>query len=79
MSELALARGMSLPGVMKHVRILEAAGLVQSEKRGRTRECRLGPRRLDDAKHWIDWYRREWERRLDRLEAHLASTKGTVT
>ena len=78
-SELALARGMSLPGVMKHVRILEAAGLVQSEKQGRTRECQLGPRRLDDAKHWIDWYRQEWERRLDRLEAHLASKKGTAT
>lgn len=67
---------MSLPGVMKHVQILEAAGLVRSEKRGRTRECQLGPGRLDDAMHWIDWYRREWERRLDRLEAHLASKKG---
>ena len=77
-SELARPRGMSLPGVMKHVRILEAANLVRSEKRGRTRECRLGPGRLDDARRWIDWYRRQWDRRLDRLEAHL-ERKGATT
>jgi DNA-binding transcriptional ArsR family regulator len=70
-SELARPQGMSLPGVMKHVRILEGADLVWSEKRGRTRECRLGPARLDDAMRWIEWYRRQWDRRLDRLEAYL--------
>jgi hypothetical protein len=43
---------------------------VRSEKRGRTRECRLGPARLDDASRWIEWYREQWERRLDRLEAY---------
>jgi DNA-binding transcriptional ArsR family regulator len=74
-SQLARPRGMSLPGVMKHVRILERAGLVSSEKRGRTRECRLGPARLDDATRWIAWYRRQWERRLDRLEAYLAGRR----
>ena len=70
-SELARPHGMSLPGVMKHVRILEGADLVRSEKRGRTRECRLGPGRLDEVTRWIEWYRRQWERRLDRLEVYL--------
>src|SRR5437667_11318102 len=70
-TELARPRGLSLPGVMKHVRVLEGAGLVRSEKRGRMRECRLGPARLDDATRWIEWYRRQWDRRLDRLEAYL--------
>ena len=70
-SELARPRGLSLPGVMKHVRILEGADLVRSEKRGRTRQCRLGPARLEDATRWIEWYRQQWERRLDRMEAYI--------
>jgi DNA-binding transcriptional ArsR family regulator len=78
-TELARPRGMSLPGVMKHVRVLEGAGLVRSEKRGRMRECRLGPARLDDATHWIEWYRRQWDRRLARLEAYLDKKKGATT
>lgn len=78
-TELAGAGGMSLPGMMKHVRILEAADLVRSEKRGRTRQCRLGPGHLDDAIDWIAWYRRQWDRRLDRLETHLERAKGTTT
>jgi len=77
-SELAGARGMSLPGLMKHVQILERADLVRSEKRGRIRECQLGPGRLDDAVHWLEWYRRQWERRLDGLEAHLDIKKGAI-
>lgn len=75
-SELAGPRGMSLPGVMKHIRILEGADLVRSEKQGRRRECRLGPARLDEAARWIEWYRREWDRRLDRLEAYVRRKKG---
>ena len=70
-SELAEPFGMSLPGVMKHVRILEEAELVTTEKRGRTRECRLGPAQLEDATRWIGMYRRRWERRLDRLERYV--------
>lgn len=67
-SELARPIGISLPGVMKHVRILEEAHLVTTEKHGRTRECRLGPEQMDDAMRWIEHYRERWERRLDRLE-----------
>ena len=42
---------------------------MTTEKRGRTRECRLGPAELDEVSTWIEWYRGRWERRLDRLEA----------
>ena len=75
-SELARPTGISLPGVLKHVRILEEANLVTTEKRGRTRECRLGPEQMDDATRWIESQRRQWERRLDRLEAIIERTKG---
>jgi DNA-binding transcriptional ArsR family regulator len=75
-SELATPSGMSLPGVLKHVRILEEADLVVSEKHGRSRECRLGSARLDDVTRWIEWYRSQWNRRLDGLEAYIEKHKG---
>lgn len=74
-SELATPARISLPGALKHVRILEEADLVTSEKRGRTRECRLGPAQLEDATAWIERYRSQWERRLDRLEAVIEKRK----
>jgi DNA-binding transcriptional ArsR family regulator len=74
-SELARPYGLSLPGVLKHVRVLEEADLVTTEKRGRRRECRLGPARLDDATQWIETHRRRWERRLDRLERYVERTR----
>jgi DNA-binding transcriptional ArsR family regulator len=75
-SELAEPYGMSLTGLKKHVRILEEADLVTTEKVGRTRECRLGREQLEDAAQWIEMYRSHWERRLDRLEAYLERKKG---
>jgi DNA-binding transcriptional ArsR family regulator len=79
-SELARPIGISLPGVLKHVRILEEASLVTTEKHGRTRECRLGPDQMDDATEWIETYRRQWERRLDRLGAIVErKQKGETT
>jgi DNA-binding transcriptional ArsR family regulator len=75
-SQLAQPFGMSLTGMKKHVQILEEARLVVSEKVGRTRHCRLGPERLDDAFDWIEFYRDRWERRLDGIEAYLAEKKG---
>ena len=78
-SELARPYRISLPGVMKHVRILEEANLVTTDKHGRTRECRLGPERMDDATSWIERYRSQWEHRLDRLEAIIERRKGGRT
>jgi DNA-binding transcriptional ArsR family regulator len=70
-SELAEPTGMSLTGLKKHVRILEDAELATTEKKGRTRHCRLGPKRLDDATQWIEGYRRSWDERFNRLDAVL--------
>ena len=75
-SELADPFAITLPGLMKHVRILEDARLVVTEKHGRTRRCRLGSEHLDEAAGWIQGYRSRWERRLDRLEGYLERTKG---
>ncbi len=75
-SELAQPFGMSLTGMKKHVAILEEASLVTTEKVGRTRRCRLGPDQLEDAVNWIELYRRQWDRRLDGIEAYLESKKG---
>lgn len=75
-TELARLGDMSLPGVLKHVRVLEEARLVTTEKKGRTRECRLGPYRMDDATRWIESQRAVLDRRLDRLEAVLEKRKG---
>lgn len=76
-SELAAEFGMTLTGVKKHVGVLETARLVSTEKVGRTRTCRLGPRRLDEETAWIERYRRELEARLDSLGEFLARTEGT--
>ncbi len=57
---------MTLTGMKKHVGVLEQAGLVTTEKVGRVRTCRLGPRRLDEETAWIEWYRRALGRALRR-------------
>jgi DNA-binding transcriptional ArsR family regulator len=77
-SELAQGFDMTLTGLKKHVRVLEAAGLVKTEKVGRVRQCRIGPRRLDDVAKWIASYRTLLEQRLDHLEDFLERTKGTA-
>lgn len=74
-SELAKPLAMSLPGVMQHLAVLEASGLVVSEKIGRTRTCRIEPEVLTQAEQWITERRALWERRLDRLGQFLDETK----
>lgn len=75
-TELAAGFAMTLTGVKKHIGILEAAGLVTTEKVGRVRRCRLGPRRLEAETAWIQRYRQQLEARLDRLGEFLELTKG---
>ena len=72
-SELARPLPMSLPSAMQHLGVLEAAGLVRSEKTGRVRTCSIEATTLSLAEQWIDARRQEWERRLDRLGEHLTS------
>ena len=71
--ELARPLAMSLPAVMQHLAVLEASGLVRSQKSGRVRTCRVDPDRLSLAERWINDRRSEWERRLDRLGDYLAT------
>jgi DNA-binding transcriptional ArsR family regulator len=76
-SELCEGFDMTLTGLKKHVHVLEEAGLVTTQKVGRVRQCRLGPRRLEDVTKWMEQYGTMIEQRLDRLEAFLERTKGT--
>jgi DNA-binding transcriptional ArsR family regulator len=67
---------MSLPSVMQHLGVLEAAGLVRSEKLGRVRTCSIQTGTLSLAEQWINARRQEWERRLDRLGEYLKSMEN---
>jgi DNA-binding transcriptional ArsR family regulator len=75
-SELAEPFGMTLTGMKKHVQVLEDAGLVATQKVGRTRVCRLGPHHLEDASQWLERYRELVLGRLDRFAELLEREKG---
>jgi DNA-binding transcriptional ArsR family regulator len=71
-SELARPLAMTLSAVVQHLQVLQASGLVRSDKAGRVRTCRIEPRALRAAEKWIAGRRGSWERRLDRLGEYLA-------
>lgn len=75
-SDLAVPLGMSLPGVLKHVRSLEEARLVVTHKRGRARWCELAPSPLDAPAIWIEERRTRWEQRIDRFARSVEAAKG---
>jgi DNA-binding transcriptional ArsR family regulator len=75
-SDLAERFDMTLTGMKKHVSVLEEAGLVSTEKIGRVRTCKLGPRKLEEETAWIAAYQRTVEARLDSLADFLERTKG---
>ena len=66
---------MTLTGMKKHVGVLEQAGLVATEKVGRVRTCRLGPRRLEDERAWLERYRQLWAARFDELDKVVEELK----
>jgi DNA-binding transcriptional ArsR family regulator len=74
-SELSEPFEIALPSLLKHVRVLEESGLISSEKTGRVRTCRIERRALQETEAWIHWHVATWERRLDRLEAHVQRMK----
>jgi DNA-binding transcriptional ArsR family regulator len=76
-TDLAKNFDMTLTGMKKHVRVLEDVGLITTAKVGRVRTCKLGPRRLDDERAWIEKHQQMLEERFDRLEAFLERTRGT--
>lgn len=77
--DLAAPTGLALPTVLRHLSVLEEAGLIATEKTGRTRTCRALPQQLAPATDWLSQQRRICEARLARLEAHLATlTQGAA-
>ena len=74
-TDLAEKFHMTLTGMKKHVGVLERAGLVSTEKVGRVRTCKLGPRRLEDETAWIEWYRQLWDARFDALDQVVEELK----
>jgi DNA-binding transcriptional ArsR family regulator len=71
-SELAAPAGMSLPGFMKHLSVLETAGLIRRAKSGRVVTCELDGSAMREAAEWLDRYQQFWDQRLDALGRYLA-------
>ena len=74
-TDLAEKVDMTLTGMKKHVGVLEEAGLVTTEKVGRVRTCKLGPRRLDEVAAWLERYRQLWSARFDELDDVIEALK----
>jgi DNA-binding transcriptional ArsR family regulator len=74
-TDLAEKFHMTLTGMKKHVVVLEQAGLVTTEKVGRVRTCKLGPRRLEEETAWIERYRQLWDARFDDLARVVVELK----
>jgi DNA-binding transcriptional ArsR family regulator len=75
-SDLAEPFGMSLTGFIKHLSILEGAGLIERRKQGRVVSCRLTASGLKGALEWLERYEQFWTTRLDRLHAYLERKEG---
>lgn len=70
-TDLARPTGLRLPTVMRHLSVLEEAGLISTSKDGRIRTCAIVPEALDSARTWLDEQRAIWDARLDRLDAFV--------
>jgi DNA-binding transcriptional ArsR family regulator len=75
-TELAKPHRMSLPAVMKHLRVLEEAGLVSQQKIGRTRRCQLAAQPLQEAAKWLSQYQAFWKGTFDSLERYLSQEEN---
>ena len=78
-TDLAEKFHMTLTGMKKHVGVLEEAGLVTTEKVGRVRNCKIGPRRLEEETAWIERYRQLWDARFDELDKVVEELKQKET
>jgi DNA-binding transcriptional ArsR family regulator len=70
-TELAAPFEMSLPGISKHLKVLQRAGLIEQGRRAQWRPCRLKPEPLREVADWVGQYRRHWEESFERLDAYL--------
>src|SRR5262245_5595359 len=75
-TELAKPFRMSLPGISKHLKVLERAGLIARGREAQWRPCRLAALPLKDVADWVEHYRRFWEESLDRLDEYLQELQG---
>jgi DNA-binding transcriptional ArsR family regulator len=76
-SELAGPTGLRLPTIMRHLSVLEEAGLIASSKDGRVRSCQIVPEALTPIRGWLDEQRATWETRLDRLDDYVTKLMET--
>src|SRR5215207_6924040 len=76
-SELAAPFDMSLPGISKHLRVLQRAGLIEQGRQAQWRPCRLAPEPLREVAGWVEQYRRHWEDSFERLSDYLRDLQGT--
>ena len=70
-TELAAPFDMSLPGISKHLKVLQRAGLIEQGRQAQWRPCRLAPEPLRNVADWVGQYRRHWEQSFQRLDAYL--------
>lgn len=75
-NEIAEPFKMSLPGVSKHLKVLEKAGLIRRSKQAQWRRCHLNPEPLKEVSDWVDRYRQYWEESFNRLDDYLAKLQG---
>jgi DNA-binding transcriptional ArsR family regulator len=74
-NELAEPFTMTLPAISKHIKVLEAAGLITRSRNAQQRPCRLSNHGLKEVDDWMNNYRQMWEQRLDRLSAYIETIK----
>jgi len=77
-TELAAPFDMSLPAVTKHLKVLQRAGLISQSREAQWRPCRLEAHAMRQAADWMEPYRKQWERRLDRLDDYLRETQKSA-
>src|ERR1700742_1954972 len=75
-TELAAPFDISLPGISKHLKVLENAGLITRSRSAQWRPCRIEPTRFKEVSDWVEEYRRIWEEQFDRLDEYLRQLKS---
>ena len=75
-NEIAKPFDISLPAVSRHLKVLEAAGLISRGREAQWRPCRLEPRALKAVDNWLSRYRRFWTQSFDKMDAYLAELKA---
>ncbi|HVS05906.1 MAG TPA: metalloregulator ArsR/SmtB family transcription factor [Candidatus Dormibacteraeota bacterium] len=78
-TELAKPFDLSLPGISKHLKVLQRAGLVAQSRKAQWRPCRLDGARLKEAANWVGEYRRFWDESFERLDEYLATVQKEET